>query len=235
MDKVGERDFMHVATAIKALVVTGLSGFVALAYALRHGYLNAIDRTYLLVLRDEKNLSDPLGPAWFEEVAGDVTAMGGYVILFTVGFVALVTLVLLRKHAAAVFLLVSLASGTAVAHILKFFFSRPRPDVADHMDRVFTSSFPSGHAMVSMVGWLTLAAIAIRFIPHHGLRVFILISAFVLAVLIGLSRVYLGVHWPSDVLAGWCIGIAWSGTCWLVAHYISNRDRGQMDLGHSRA
>ncbi len=88
--------------------------------------------------------------------------------------------------------------------------------------------------MVSTVGWLTLAAICIRFIDHRPLRRFVLTVALSIAVLVGTSRVYLGVHWPTDVLAGWAMGVAWAGLCWLVADRLDRETDANTNLGHSR-
>jgi len=194
-----------------------------------------LDRSLILLLREPGDVSDALGPEWFEEAAAEFTALGGYTVLSTIGIVALTVLWLLRKRAAALFLATAVLSGTVVSSLLKHLFDRPRPDIVDHMDQVFTNSFPSGHSMIGMVAWLTLAAVVVRFVPTHALRVFLLATAFTFGLLIGISRVYLGVHWPTDVVAGWCLGIAWAGSCWLVAHHIEKaRGPGDEELGHSR-
>ena len=116
---------------------------------------------------------------------------------------------------------------------LKLVFVRGRPDLVEHLDRTFSSSFPSAHAMVSMLAWLTLAAVLVRFVAHDRTRTLVVAGAVVLSVLIGASRVYLGVHWPSDVLAGWSAGLAWASACWLAAHYLTHRPRRMDRLGKS--
>jgi undecaprenyl-diphosphatase len=100
---------------------------------------------------------------------------------------------------------------------LKMGFERPRPDLVPHATQVYTASFPSGHAMLSAVTYLTLGALLSRVQRRRRVKAFFLGLALTLTLLIGLSRVYLGVHWPSDVLAGWCIGAAWASLCWFVA------------------
>jgi undecaprenyl-diphosphatase len=109
--------------------------------------------------------------------------------------------------------------------VLKEFFERPRPDLVPHGAEVFTASFPSGHAMMSAVVYLTLGALLAR--VETGLRVkaFVLSVSVLLTVLVGISRVYLGVHWPTDVLAGWTVGAAWAVMCWLIARVLQRKGR----------
>ncbi|MEQ9813279.1 MAG: phosphatase PAP2 family protein [Azospirillaceae bacterium] len=199
----------------------GLAGFAAIAMAVAIGEAEAVDRPLLLAFRVVGDIADPLGPPWFEEMAAELTTLGGYPVLVIAGTIAFVTLWLSRQHAAALFLAASLAGGSTLSQLLKLVFARARPDLVEPLDRTFTASFPSGHATVGMLAWLVLAAVAARFVPRHAVRAFLVCSALVLGVVIGLSRVYLGVHWPSDVAAGWCLGIAWAAGCWLAAHYLA--------------
>ena len=138
---------------------------------------------------------------------------------------AVCALAVAGKRAAIAFLLLAIASGSVLSTTLKLLFSRSRPDLVEQLDRTFTSSFPSAHAMVSMLAWLTLAAVLTRFVDSPRLRAFIVAAAAALSLLIGSSRVYLGVHWPSDVIAGWLAGLCWASVCWLAAHYLSRRPR----------
>ncbi|UYG01694.1 phosphatase PAP2 family protein [Halomonas sp. GD1P12] len=92
---------------------------------------------------------------------------------------------------------------------MKLGFGRPRPDLVPHEAMVYTANFPSGHSMMSGVTYLTLAAL--------------LILAILLALLVGASRVYLGVHWPTNILAGWTAGANWAAICWGVMHWMQGR------------
>ncbi|MGE0846404.1 MAG: phosphatase PAP2 family protein [Flavobacteriaceae bacterium] len=208
---------------VKAGAVAGLAVFAAAALAVGAGWTDGIDRAVLLSLREAGDPSNPIGPPWFEEAAAEITALGGYPVLVTVSAVVLGVLLLLGKRAASAFLVVALIGGTALSTALKLVFERPRPDLVEHLDRTFTASFPSGHATVGMLAWLTLAAIALPFVPQRRVRVFLLGAAFALALAIGASRVYLGVHWPSDVVAGWGLGLAWASLAWLAARGLRER------------
>ena len=218
------------------IAIGGLVCFGLLALAMTQGWSTAIDETVLRAFRVPTDLSDPLGPAWFEDTMAEYTVLGGYTILFTLAVLLAIALMLLGQRAAAIFLAVALASGTAVAQIAKRLFDRARPDLVDPLDRTMTSAFPSAHATVSMVAYLTLAMVIVRFVPRHGVRVYVVSAAVALSVVIGVSRVYVGVHWPTDVLAGWSLGAAWAAICWLAAHFLSRRRRTghPMPLGHSR-
>lgn len=217
-----------------ALAIVCAVGFVAVAWLVSAGATEAFDRDLLLALRNPADANDALGPAWFEEALAEVTALGGYTILVILAGTVLATLLLNGERQAALFLGGTLVGGAFVSSGLKALFSRPRPDLVDHLDQTFTSSFPSAHAMVSTLAYLTLAVVGIRFLRRHSSRVFLLIVAIVLAFAIGASRVYLGVHWPSDVLAGWLAGAAWAGATWIVADAWTRSFAVPGGIGHSR-
>ncbi|MGE0232655.1 MAG: phosphatase PAP2 family protein [Flavobacteriaceae bacterium] len=214
------------------LAALGAAAFLAMAAAVGAGVTKGFDSAVLLGLRDASDLSNPWGPPWFENTMVELSALGGYPILVPVALVSVAVLFLLGHRAAALFLLLALGSGTALSTGLKLFFDRARPDLVMHLDKISTASFPSGHATVGMLAWMVLAVVAVRFVPLHRVRVFLLAAAFALAIVIGASRVYLGVHWPSDVLAGWCLGLSWACLCWLAAHHLGSRRKGP-DLGRS--
>jgi undecaprenyl-diphosphatase len=191
--------------------------FVELAGAVSEGDTTAFDRTLLLALRDPGNLADPVGPAWLEESARDITGLGGYAILTIVTLAALAYLVMANKNGAALLVIAAVVGGMMLSTALKLGFERPRPDLVPAATRVYTASFPSGHAMLSAVTYLTLGALLTRVERRRRVKAFLLTVAVALTLLVGASRVYLGVHWPSDVLAGWSVGAAWAALCWFVA------------------
>jgi undecaprenyl-diphosphatase len=190
--------------------------FVSLAGEVLEGDTAGLDRAIMLALRVPGDLSDPLGPGWFEEAARDITGLGGNTVLTIVTLASAVYLWLTGKRRAALLLLAAVGGGTLLSSGLKAGFERPRPDLVPHGTHVYSASFPSGHAMLSAVTYLTLGALLARTEGRRAVKGFLLGLAVTLTLLIGASRVYLGVHWPSDVLAGWCGGAAWAALCWFV-------------------
>ncbi len=197
--------------------------FVELAGNIAEGEVPSFDRAVLLALRNPADLSDPVGPSWFEESARDITGLGGYAILTFVTIATIAYLLMARKRHAALLVLVAIGGGMLLSTALKFGFERPRPDLVPHGTRIYTASFPSGHAMLSAVTYLTLGALLARVQRRRRVKAFLLATAVILTLGVGASRVYLGVHWPSDVLAGWCVGAAWAALCWFVALQLQHR------------
>jgi undecaprenyl-diphosphatase len=208
------------ALLLAALLVLG---FGQIADEMIEGETADLDQGLLLALRSPTDIGDPIGPAWLEEAARDVTALGSTVVL---GFLILAVtgyLFMLGKRATALLILFSTVGGMIISTLLKMGFDRPRPDLVPHATQVFTASFPSGHATLSAVTFLTLGAILTRTRRSRGLQAYILAISVLLTVMVGVSRVYLGVHYPTDVLAGWCIGAAWAILCWSIALRLQQR------------
>ncbi len=203
--------------------------FIKIASEVIEGDTTTFDRTILLALREAQNPADPIGPSWLEEAARDITALGGHVILTIVTLATLAYLLMTRRRAAALLVLASIGGGLLVSTLLKLGFERPRPDLVPHGTRVYTASFPSGHAMLSAVTYLTLGALLARVQARRREKAYVLSLALLLTLLVGLSRIYLGVHWPTDVLAGWCVGAAWATLCWLVALWLQRRGKVEAD------
>jgi undecaprenyl-diphosphatase len=203
--------------------------FIEIAGDVLEGDTMTFDRAILLALRNAGDLSDPIGPAWFEEVGRDFTALGGHAVLTFVTLATIAYLVMTRKRHAALLVIAAIGGGMLLSTLLKLGFSRPRPDLVPHAARVYTASFPSGHAMLSAVTYLTLGALLTRVHAQRRVKAFLIGLALILTVLVGMSRVYLGVHWPSDVLAGWCVGAAWASLCWFIALQLQRR--GQVERG----
>ena len=185
--------------------------------------LRRMDERVLLAMRSAHDIDDPLGPPWFEEAARDVTALGGIPVLALVTLALCTSLLLLKQRRSAVLILLLASSSVVASSLLKARYDRPRPELVPHRLRVFTQSFPSGHAMVSSATYLTATAILTRRQRQTAIRRFLLFSAMLLVAAIGVSRVYLGVHWPSDVLAGWTAGGILALCFWMVCGRLERR------------
>ena len=214
----------EIGPLVALLTVSTLGyGFFALAQEVGEGSTEALDRKILLSLRNPADLSDPIGPRWLEETMRDITGLGSvFTIVFLTGAVA-AYLALSGKLRIGAFVVGAVGGGVVVSTVLKLFYHRPRPDLVPHGMEVFTASFPSGHAMMSAIAYLTLATLLARIDPRRRVKALVLFLGVSMTVLVGVSRVYLGVHWPSDVLAGWCVGAAWAALCWFVALQLQRR------------
>lgn len=212
-------------------VVSGLIlAFLQIADEMVEGEMEAFDRSILLLFRDPANPDLVVGPAWMHEMVRDITALGSFSLLGLIVLGACAYLYLARMRSAALFVLVSVLGGTLLSTVLKMGYNRPRPDLTT-MSEQFTASFPSGHAMLSAVTFLTLGALLARFAPTRRLQVLSLGGALLLTLLVGLSRLYMGVHYPSDILAGWCLGSAWALLCSSVAIVLQRRGSVEQPTG----
>ena len=196
-----------------ALFAVATLAFFGLAGNGGAGAPHELDVRILMALRNPDDLSDPLGPGWFEDVMRDVTALGGTAVLAMVSLSVCGFLLLTGNPRAAWAVAGAVVGAFILSHALKLGFDRPRPDLVPHGARVYTRSFPSAHAMMSAAVYLTLAGMLARTQTKARARAFIIAVAVLLTALTGASRVYLGVHWPSDVAAGWAAGAAWAILC----------------------
>lgn len=206
-----------------AVLLLGVLIFLGVADEALEGETRTLDTSILLALRNPADATDPLGPAWFEHAMADITALGGFAVLtLLVGMIA-VFLVVMRKWGTAILLVAAPVTGTLLSEGLKLGFARPRPDLVSHLVETQSASFPSGHAMLAAITYLTLGVLLARITQGRFAKGLIIAFAIGLTVLIGASRIYLGVHWPSDVLAGWCLGAAWASMWWLAAWALQKR------------
>lgn len=206
-----------------AVVAGTLFGFVSLAGEVLEGDTRAFDERLLLALRNPADLSDPIGPPWVEEMMRDFTALGGTGVLTLITVIVAGFLVITRKRQAALAVTIAVVVGTVLSNLLKWGFARPRPELVPHGTEVYTQSFPSGHSMLSAVVYLTLGAMLARMQARRRVKIYLFAVALMLTVLVGCSRVYLGVHWPTDVLAGWSLGAAWALGCQMVMLWLQRR------------
>jgi undecaprenyl-diphosphatase len=208
---------------LPGLAAAALWGFVALIDDVLDGEVHDLDSRLLLSLRNPQDASDPLGPHWFEEMMRDITAFGGTGPLAFITLAGVLYLLLRKRLRTALFLFVAISGGQLLSSLLKLGFDRPRPDLVPHGATVYTASFPSGHAMMTAIVYLTLAALLARSESRSRIKAYLLLLAACVTLMVGLSRVYLGVHWPSDVLGGWMIGSAWAAGCWTLAVLLQRR------------
>jgi undecaprenyl-diphosphatase len=218
---VGRRE-LHLLIPV-LLLAAALWTFVSIANEVMEGESHAFDKTILLAMRAPQDLEDPWGPLWLEKLARDFTALGGtgvltFLILAVLGF-----LLLQGKPRVAGVTVIAIGTGMLLSPVLKLGFDRPRPDLVPHEVSVYSASFPSGHALHAAVVYLTLGALLARVQPHRRLKGYVLTVSVVLMVLVGSTRVYLGVHWPTDVLAGWAAGAAWAILFWLLTFWLQQR------------
>jgi len=203
-------------------LAAGVWLFAALADEVMEGGTRKFDTTLLLALRRPGDLQ-PLGPPAVLNAARDISALGGPAVLTLLTAAVSLFLALNGKKHMALFVCGSIGSGLLVSSLLKDSFDRPRPDLVPHEVYAASYSFPSGHSMLSALTYLTLGAILARSHERKLLKAYFLLLATFLTGLIGVTRVYLGVHWPTDVLAGWTAGAVWALVCWLLARWLQTR------------
>lgn len=207
------------------LIAAGIWAFVELADEVMERETQSMDERILLSFRNPEDVTDPLGPHWVEEVGRDLTALGGVAVLTLLTVAVTGYLVLERKPQMALFLAVTVGGGIAASSLLKLLFNRPRPNLVPHGSYVYTTSFPSGHSMMSALTYLTLAVVLAQAHARRRVKTFFILVGATVTIGVGVSRVYLGVHWPTDVLAGWTAGTIWAILCWLLAHRLQRRGK----------
>ncbi len=205
------------------IVIGGTWGFAKIADVVFEGQSTRFDESILRAMRRADDPAIPIGPPWLHEIGRDVTALGGTAIL-TLVIAAVAGFLLLRRMYGSMWLVLgATTTGLAVSLVLKRAFARPRPSVVPHLAEATTSSFPSGHSMLAAVVYLTLGILLARCVRQRSLKAYFLVVALVLTLLVGISRVYLGVHYPTDVLAGWSLGLAWGMMCEILARLLRRR------------
>jgi undecaprenyl-diphosphatase len=203
-------------------IAAGVWAFAGLASEVKEGDTRGFDREMLLAMRHPGDLS-PRGGERAEEAARDITSLGSSSILGLITVFGVLFLALDGKRHMALFAGASVVGGMIVSNLLKDFFQRPRPEIVPHLAYASNTSFPSGHSMMSAVTYLTLGALLARSHDRRAVKAFFLLVAALLCFLVGVTRVYLGVHWPTDVLAGWTAGAVWALLCWVIARWLQRR------------
>ena len=194
--------------------------FYDFAEDLHDGERFAFDQAILLALRGGSVQGTPIGPDWLPQAAIEITALGSTSVLGLLTAIATGFLLITRKWRAALMLLIAVIGGALITTGIKDLFARPRPDLVLHLVKVTNPSFPSGHAALSAATYLTIGAMLTRVSARRRVKTYLMACAVALSLLVGATRIYLGVHWPSDVIAGWCLGASWALFCWLVAYWL---------------
>ncbi len=213
------------ATSALLVVALGGWGFLSIAEEVAEGETRALDLSVLKALRVGGDPHALIGPKWLHLAATDITALGSVTVLGLIILLAFALLASLRRWTESVLLVAGAGGGLLISQGLKRVFERERPDLVYRAVEAVNASFPSGHAMLSAVVFLTLGVLAARFAEKRRVKVLAVGAAVLVSLLVGMSRVYLGVHWASDVLAGWCVGAAWAMACWLMAFLVQRRFR----------
>ena len=215
--RVKPRDRWELTLLITAIVfLVLLLVIIKLASEVLEGETLQFDRAILIGLLDPLDLARPKGPRWLLSAALDITALGsatvlGLAVVGVAGF-----LILQGLWRRALIVIGASFGGWVLNGALKLLFQRPRPDVVPHLREAMSLSFPSGHALQSAAVYLTLGALMMRFAHRRLTKIYCMVLAGMATVLVGASRVYIGVHYPTDVIAGWLIGLSWALLCWTI-------------------
>lgn len=218
-----QRDFLTLALA--AIVVGSVWVFIEIADELREGELKAIDQALLELLREPGNAAEPLGPRQLEVVMRDATALGSVFVLTLFVSLAVIVLWMERYRLAALWLAIAALGAGGLNVLLKNLYARERPTLLAPELLPTSFSFPSGHAFLAAAIYLTAGALLTQIIAKPTTRAVVLAAAALVVVLVGFTRVYLGVHYPSDVLAGWTLGLCWAALCWAVFWNLRKRQQ----------
>lgn len=207
---------------VVAFLVASAAGlvFLHLTSEMLEGETRGFDESILRALRQPQDLHLPIGPQWLTKALTDITSLGGVTVLAMITVLSAIYLVLIRKRITALFVTVSVLGGWLISNGIKLGIARPRPDLVPHLVDVHDLSFPSGHAMVSAVTYLTIGMLLAGMQSSRAGRYYFVGIAVLLTSMIGISRVYLGVHYPTDVLGGWIAGAAWACLCWLAGRWL---------------
>lgn len=221
------KDFVtaeYAALTAVALVSALIFAFVRLANAVGDGATPEFDIAILEMFRAPGNPGEMIGSFTFREAVRDVTALGSFSLLAIITTIVLVLLVIVGQRCPALFMLFAVLGGAVLSEWLKTIFARPRPEYSI-IAQELSASFPSGHAMLSATVYLTIGALLARFTTSRRLRVFFFSTAILLTIAVGTTRVMLGVHYPSDVLAGWALGAVWAILCSALAYRLLREHR----------
>ncbi len=230
IEEVRHPPWLYYAAGALALAVLAMA---LLGATIARGHQFAFDRAIMLAMREPENMRVPEGPAWLKQVMVDVTALGGETVLTLIVIVTAGFLALRRHWLTFALVLGGTISGSWAVNLIKSVVGRPRPALIDHLVEVWSASFPSGHAANSAIIYLTVTLLLMQIVESRTARWYMIAVATALVTMIGVSRVYLGVHWPSDVLAGWGFGTLWALGWWALGGWLRLKRLGIMPAQHA--
>jgi undecaprenyl-diphosphatase len=205
--------------------------FFEIADEVAEGTTQQFDEAVLMFLRNAEDYEEPRGPYWLKSTVRDLTSLGGGPVLILLIASVLGFLLLRKEYLIALLVLFATLGGTALGQLLKNIFGRERPTIVTHLMDVGQLSFPSGHSLMSAVVYLSLAALLSRIQKRRIIRIYIFSIALLLTFIVGLTRIYLGVHYPTDVIGGWSVGLAWATFCWFLAWFVQKKSgTGEIDV-----
>jgi undecaprenyl-diphosphatase len=204
-------------------VMAGVLIFAAVADEVAERDTQHFDERVLRSLRSANDSGTIIGPAWMAAAARDISSLGGTTLLMSLTAGTAGFLFLCDRRRAMWLVLLAPATGTLASVVLKVLFARPRPAIVPHLETVTSYSFPSGHSMLSAIVYLTLGALVAGLLPRRSQKVYVMLAAVTITLLVGTSRMLLGVHYPTDILAGWSAGAAWAVLWWLIERRLQSR------------
>jgi undecaprenyl-diphosphatase len=221
----GNANDRHWGTGRAARVVAFLSVAAALflTIALASGHIFAIDNDMLLLLRQATDLQQPTGPHWLLNAFENFTSLGSSAVTGLILAIAIVATIAVRDYRSGLYLALVYAGAQILSNGAKVLIARPRPEIVPHLVDAGGFSFPSGHSTLSAGTYLALGLLIAGRQSTTSMRVLVLLAAATPIALVGFSRIYLGVHYPTDVLGGWLIGASWALTTWVTG---SRRSKG---------
>lgn len=215
---------LETRTLVALLLLVGLPWlFLEVADEVSEGETAALDRRLLLALRTPGDPSDPAGPRGVEEAMRDITALGGFTVLTLLTIVAALLLIFHGRRREALIFTATVVAAQLSCDLLKGLYDRDRPGLVSHGSYVYSQSFPSGHSAMAAAVFLILATVTASVEPQRRTKALIYGVAISGVVAVGFSRVYLGVHWPTDVLGGWVLGASWALIAWLILAFTRPR------------
>jgi len=211
------------------VIIASLFIFINTTIAVNAGGQLSYDRLILEMMRTGPQQLEPIGPGVMTEIVKDLSAIGSKYVLAVLTMIVACFLLLRKHYFSALVLLVITGSGVVVIFSAKAIMCRPRPEIITHMAEVSSQSYPSGHSSLSAIVYLTLGTMVARVQSQKWIKAYCIVVALLLTLISGITRLYLGVHYPSDVIAGWTLGVAWALICWILFGYMRTRFQAKVD------